>query len=690
MKKKYQFAVLAGGAIVLTLCLLPRKHEIQLEQHRPKPSETVQREKPLASEDRLPKEKGATLQVDETYQKLIEQGAYTAPVRIDVDAPVGTVFTPQRELLKGHAPPAGTTPSAETSGLTNGLNINGTLVGKPGQLMTDVYRDQVNALKEHAREYFSKSEAENAALAAKAEAAGLPMLFEGEEGQKAVLSGISDDNQPTYISGTNISGADTLGVDQLWPIGTTGVWNDAGNTGLNLGGANEIIGMWDATDSVRVSHEQFGGRVTQLDAVPAPEGNHGTGVAGVLAAGGVSSFSVGSVNVGTWSRGIAYESSVNAYNITDFTGEFADEASNGLKYSNNSYGTTSGWLNSGTIAAPVWRWFGFGTATEDWKFGAYTSSGSAITSRNLDTSAISAPVITLVYSAGNDQNEGPGAAIASYFLTTTATTSTVVRDWSDGDDGGYDTLSALACAKNVLTVGSINSLEGGWATAAAVVQSPFSGSGPTDDGRIKPEVVAQGSRTTTVTARNPNGWPNVTPGFTPATPDDATYTLQAGTSFSAPAVTGVLALVNQRRTISRAGYPGSQTPTVYLDSDWLLHPMRSSGMRALVAHTADEAGANPGPDYRFGYGVVNAVRATQLISDDGSVGSTPIYNGPKPYYRACPKKALFQNSASILSKRTFPKSRSSWIWNSGRRFLADSIGWNENRELLGHGFPGSS
>ena len=61
--------------------------------------------------------------------------------------------------------------------------------------------------------------------------------------------------------------------------------------------------------------------------------------------------------------------------------------------------------------------------------------------------------------------------------------------------------------------------------------------------------------------------------------------------------------------------------------------MRSSGMRALLAHTADEAGASSGPDYRFGYGVVNAVKAVQLISADSSAGGTPIYNGPKPYYK---------------------------------------------------------
>ena len=562
----------------------------------------------------------------------IEKGAATAPIRIDLDAPVGTTFTPQEHLAKDTKSSVSILDSAVVRQDANSISVTATMVGKPGQMITDVYRAQRIALKDQAQTYFASSAGEKAELVKRAAAAGHPLTLEGEDGQNATLTGVSDDGQPTYIGNTNISGADTLGVDQLWPTGTTGVWNDAGNTGLNLSGANEIIGMWDATDSVRVTHEQFGGRVTQLDAVPAPEGNHGTGVAGVLAAGGIPSFLSGAVNVGTWSRGAAYQASVNAYDIADFSGEFSNEASNGLKYSNNSYGVTSGWVNGGSSVSPIWRWFGTGAAVEDWKFGAYTASG-AISSRLLDNSAIAAPLTTLVYSAGNDQNEGPGAAVASYFIAGTTTTSTLARDWNDGDAGGYDSMSTLSCAKNVLTVGSINSLETGWTNASAVVQSSFSGSGPTDDGRIKPEVVAQGSRTTTITARNSNGWQNVTTGFNPATPNDASYSLQAGTSFSAPSVTGVLALINQRRTIARSTYPGSQTPTVYLDSDWLLHPMRSSGMRALVAHTADEAGASSGPDYRFGYGVVNAVKAVQLISADSSAGSTPIYNGPKPYYK---------------------------------------------------------
>ena len=43
--------------------------------------------------------------------------------------------------------------------------------------------------------------------------------------------------------------------------------------------------------------------------------------------------------------------------------------------------------------------------------------------------------------------------------------------------------------------------------------------------------------------------------------------------------------------------------------------MLASTLRALTLHTADEAGNNPGPDYRFGWGLMNTERAAALISE---------------------------------------------------------------------------
>jgi PKD repeat protein len=62
--------------------------------------------------------------------------------------------------------------------------------------------------------------------------------------------------------------------------------------------------------------------------------------------------------------------------------------------------------------------------------------------------------------------------------------------------------------------------------------------------------------------------------------------------------------------------------------------MRSSTLKGLIIHTADEAGTTPGPDYTFGWGLMNTNKAVGVISDNS-------------------KNAIFQNSLSSLSTYTY-------------------------------------
>ncbi len=122
--------------------------------------------------------------------------------------------------------------------------------------------------------------------------------------------------------------------------------------------------------------------------------------------------------------------------------------------------------------------------------------------------------------------------------------------------------------KNILTVGAVNPIAAGYSSAADVLMSSFSSWGPTDDGRIKPDVVADGVGLTSSIASSNNAY--------------ATY---SGTSMATPNVTGSLLLLQE----------------YYVQ----LHPgifMRSATLKGLTIHTADEAGPNPGPDYQFGWG----------------------------------------------------------------------------------------
>ena len=94
--------------------------------------------------------------------------------------------------------------------------------------------------------------------------------------------------------------------------------------------------------------------------------------------------------------------------------------------------------------------------------------------------------------------------------------------------------------------------------------------GPTDDGRIKPDISAKGGKHVFLY------W---------SIKRFSSYARNfSGTSMSAPNVSGSLLLLQQHYNDLNGEY------------------MLASTLRALALHTADEAGFAPGPDYRFGLG----------------------------------------------------------------------------------------
>lgn len=118
--------------------------------------------------------------------------------------------------------------------------------------------------------------------------------------------------------------------------------------------------------------------------------------------------------------------------------------------------------------------------------------------------------------------------------------------------------------------------------------STFSSWGPTDDGRIKPDLVANGVSVYSSTASSDSSY-------------DGTY---SGTSMATPNAAGSAALLQQLYANTFGQRP------------------RASLLKALLIHTADDLG-NPGPDYKFGWGLINLKAAADIVLAHKATPSSP-------------------------------------------------------------------
>ena len=143
--------------------------------------------------------------------------------------------------------------------------------------------------------------------------------------------------------------------------------------------------------------------------------------------------------------------------------------------------------------------------------------------------------------------------------------------------GDYYSLAPPAGAKNPIIVGAVNSDTDQVAS--------FSSWGPTDDGRIKPDVVAPGCQT--------SGDGGVT---STSSAGNSAYAVKCGTSMATPVVTGIVALMVQDYAARFAGMPA----------------MTNALCKAVLIQSAKDVGA-VGPDYTSGYGSVRGKDAIDLV-----------------------------------------------------------------------------
>lgn len=355
--------------------------------------------------------------------------------------------------------------------------------------------------------------------------------FEKEHKQlllKAALLGIST----TFSKSKNKTGTLTdirngipsYDIDDNINVAKTGrvdlLWN-GGSLGLDLSGSGITIGHWEASGVPFSIHNELNTRVNILES--ATNGSHATHTAGTLIATGVNASA----------KGMANGALIDARRSNNDESEMASFAANGGILSSHSYSSGD---PSGNI--PLYGYYA--NISKDW-----------------DEIAYNAPFYTICKSAGNTRNDGVNVG-----------------------DGGYDILYSQGVSKNVITVGAVMNVPI-YTGPGSVTMTSFSSYGPTDDWRIKPDLVTNGS----------NVFSSDIGGF------DA-YGTKSGTSMSTPSVAGAIALLQQHYHNINSVY------------------MKSATVKALLINTADEAGSNPGPDFAFGWGLLNAERAAQLISNN--------------------------------------------------------------------------
>jgi hypothetical protein len=451
------------------------------------------------------------------------------------------------------------------------------ILGPNGSFPT--WEDRLAAQSEQVQSFSqtlaTQAEQDQQAVAQFLTASGFDAFTKLEDGSVSAIVGVKD-GLPRAVATCNTIAAGTVGTDQLWP---------GGNTGLGLTGTNVTIGLWDGGD-VRISHREFstnGVRVVDIDGTSTlGVSDHATHVSGTLGAYGVTNRA----------KGMAHRGRIYAADFRNDTVKMAAAvATNDFRVSNHSYANQAGWGYTTISGTTYMVWWGDVAINqnESYLFGYYSDFA-----RTLDQIVNNAPTYLPVWAAANERGSA-GAPIYSpsfgyYTFSNGVTIVAYANRPNDGKTGGYDTLPEQSCAKNILTIGAVNGITNGYAGSNSVVMSSFSSFGPTDDGRIKPDVVADGV----------NLYSSIATG-------DAAYDIYSGTSMATPNACGSLALIVE---LQNRLYGTNQ-------------PMLASTLRGLAIHTADEAGTSAGPDYRFGWGLLNARKAALLVQTNYDRGSLP-------------------------------------------------------------------
>ena len=179
-----------------------------------------------------------------------------------------------------------------------------------------------------------------------AKSSGQAIRFE-RNGKLYQISSIRN-GQPEYLVTHNIDAGISSAANLVWP------------NPYNLNGAGVTVGVWDASKA-RITHQEFGGRVSALASQTEPLHSHASHVVGTVAASGVD------MNA----KGMAPAVSVISYDWNSDISEMGGKAasaqgqSSKIYLSNHSYGWAVGWDDDENLGNQI-------------KFGQYNTNAQKI------------------------------------------------------------------------------------------------------------------------------------------------------------------------------------------------------------------------------------------------------------------------------------------------------------------------
>ncbi len=390
---------------------------------------------------------------------------------------------------------------------------------------------------------------------AKADAMGIPMRRVLPDGRAQEIVGLDENGEFLIYSTRNANAAISSAANLVYPAP------------YSLDGTNVTVGVWDES-KVRNTHQEFqtgsGSRVTIKDTASFFS-SHATHVGGTVGAKGVTASA----------KGMAPNVFIDSYDWNSDDSEMTSAGATApgqatkVYISNHSYGYARGWDGN------IWKGTGTNQNAYAVQFGQYTSKAAS-----WDSIAYNAPYYLIFHSAGNDNSENPGNGSSVVIGGITTTYNSSIHPPGDGVyRSGYENIGDQANSKNIMVVGAANdAVTSGLRDPSKSTLTTFSSRGPSDDGRIKPDIVANGATL-----------------YSTVETGDTAYGSKSGTSMSGPSAAGSAALLVQLYSERFAG-----------------GAMRASTLKGLIIHTATDIG-NPGPDYHYGWGLIDTKTAADVI-----------------------------------------------------------------------------